>query len=59
MAHLTEEERKAIPSVILANQFVCVAWFSEQVKYAEIYEINKKMTCWLLENYERMAELVK
>jgi Ser/Thr protein kinase RdoA (MazF antagonist)/AraC-like DNA-binding protein len=59
VAHLTEEERRAIPYVILANQFVCVAWFSEQEKYAEIYEINKKMTCWLLENYERMAELVK
>ena len=59
VAHLTAEERKAIPYVLLANQFVCVAWFSEQEKYAEIYEINKKMTCWLLENYERMAELVR
>ena len=54
VAHLTEEERKAIPYVILANQFVCVAWFSEQDKYAEILEINKKMTQWLIENFEAL-----
>lgn len=59
VVHLTEEERKAIPYVVLANQFVCVAWFSEQEKYAEIYQINKKMTRWLLENLENMADLVK
>lgn len=56
VAHLTEEERKAIPYVILANQFVCVAWFSEQDKYAEIFEINRSMTLWLI---DRLAELHK
>ena len=40
--HLSEEERRAVPYMILANQFVCVAWFSEQDKYAEIFEINKR-----------------
>ena len=54
VVHLTDEERRVIPSVILANQFVCMAWFSEQEKYAEIYETNKQMTCWLLENYEAL-----
>ncbi len=54
VARLTEEERKAIPYIILANQFVCVAWFSEQEKYAEIFETNKHMTAWLIEN---LAEL--
>ena len=47
--HMTAEERRAIPYVILANQFVCVAWFAEQEKYAEIFETNKKMTLWLME----------
>lgn len=42
VVHLTEEEKQAIPYVILANQFVCVAWFSEQDKYREIFETNKK-----------------
>ena len=30
VAHLPEDERKAIPYILLANQFVCVAWLSEQ-----------------------------
>ena len=50
-AHLTESERKAIPYIILANQFVCLAWFSEQDKYAEIFETNKRMTMWLLDKF--------
>ena len=54
VAKLTEAERGAIPYVILANQFVCVAWFSEQDKYAEIFETNKRMTAWLI---EKLGEL--
>lgn len=54
VVHLTDAERKAIPYVILANQFVCVAWFSEQEKYTEIYETNKRMTGWLLQNFKGM-----
>ena len=51
---LTEQEKKAIPYVILANQFVCVAWFAEQEKYAELFEINRKMTAWLLEKFREL-----
>lgn len=51
---MTREERRAIPYVVLANQFVCVAWFSEQDKYAEIFEINKRMTLWLIEKFEEL-----
>jgi len=40
--------------MILANQFVCVAWFSEQDKYAEIFETNKRMTAWLIEKFEEL-----
>ena len=54
VAKLTEDEQKAIPYVILANQFVCVAWFAEQEKYAELFEINRKMTAWLLEKFREL-----
>ena len=57
VAHLTEAERKAIPQIILANQFVCVAWFAEQDKYAEILEVNKKMTLWLIEKLEELKDI--
>ena len=55
--HLTEAERKAIPYIILANQFVCVAWFAEQDKYAEILETNKQMTQWLIRNFEALGSI--
>jgi len=56
-AHLTESERKAIPYIILANQFVCLAWFSEQEKYAEIFETNKRMTMWLLDKFGELEDI--
>ena len=51
---LTEEERRAIPYVLLANQLVCLAWFAEQEKYAALFERNQKMTLWLIDH---LAEL--
>jgi Ser/Thr protein kinase RdoA (MazF antagonist) len=57
VAKLTDDERKAIPYIILANQFVCVAWFSEQDKYAEIFEVNKKMTTWLIGKFEELKNI--
>lgn len=54
VANLKDEERMAIPYVILANQFVCVAWFAGQDKYAELFEINKKMTLWLIERFDEL-----
>ena len=57
VVHLTDEERRAIPYVILANQFVCVAWFDEQDKYAELFETNKRMTAWLIEEFEELKDI--
>ena len=57
VAHLTDNERKAIPYILLANQFVCVAWFSEQDKYAEIFETNKRMTVWLIDKFEELKDI--
>lgn len=49
---LTDEERKALPYVIIANQLICVAWFSKQDKYTEIFETNKRMTQWLISVFD-------
>ena len=57
VARLSEAERKAVPYMILANQFVCVAWFSEQEKFAEIFETNKRMTLWLIERAEELKDI--
>ena len=57
VAKLTEEEWEAVPYIILANQFVCVAWFAELEKYAEIFETNKKMTVWLIGRMEELKKL--
>ena len=54
VAKLTEAEKQAIPYVILANQFVCVAWFAEQDRYQEIFEVNRKMTRWLLSKFDQL-----
>ena len=42
--------------MILANQFVCMAWFSEQEKYADLLEINKCMTSWLIERFDELKD---
>lgn len=55
--HLTDAERQAVPYVILANQFVCVAWFAEQEQYLELFETNRRMTKWLLDRFDALGEL--
>lgn len=57
VAKLSEEERTAIPYIILSNQFICTAWFETQKKYPHIFETNKKMTLWLLENFEKLKDI--
>lgn len=55
VAKLSEEEKMAVPYVILANQLICVAWFDEQEKYPEIYETNKQMTRWMINNFAELC----
>lgn len=55
VVHLTEEERKAVPYMVLTNQFVCVAWFSEQEKYADLFETNRQITRWLIKNLHALS----
>lgn len=47
IARLTDDECNALPYVVMANQLVSTAWFSEQDKYTEIFETNKRMTLWI------------
>lgn len=51
---LTEEEKKAIPYVVISNQLLALAWFAGQERYKDIYEINCKMTEWILANFEKL-----
>lgn len=51
---LTQSERAAARYALLANQFVCVAWFAGQEQYAELFETNKRMTRWLLERFDEL-----
>ena len=51
---LSDNEWKAIPYVVITNQLISTAWFSEQEKYRELYETNKKMTEWMLDNFDDM-----
>lgn len=51
---LSDNEWKAIPYVIITNQLISTAWFSEQEKYSELYENNKKMTEWIIQSFDEI-----
>ncbi len=51
---LSDDEKKAIPYVILANQFIFTAWFSEQDKFMDLYLQNKKMTRFIIDNFDEL-----
>lgn len=54
VVNLSDNEWKAIPYVVITNQLISTAWFAGQEKYVELYEINKKMTEWMLQNFENL-----
>lgn len=51
---LTEEEKRALPYVVISNQLLALAWFAGQEKFAEVYETNKKMTEWLVKVFDEL-----
>lgn len=53
-AHLTPEEKTALPYLLIANQFQCLAWFAEQPQYPDIFSANKRMTQWLLDHFDEL-----
>lgn len=54
VVQLTEAERRAMPYVLLANQFVCTAWFAEQETMQDLFSINRDMTKWILAHFEEL-----
>ncbi|MBO4845296.1 MAG: helix-turn-helix domain-containing protein [Lachnospiraceae bacterium] len=54
---MTDGEKKAVPYMILANQFVSTAFFFGKDKYEELYKINRKMTEWIAKNLDKMSIL--
>lgn len=52
---LSGYEKEAIPYVILANQLISTAWFSQNDKFKDIYETNMKMTKWICENFDKLC----
>lgn len=52
---LTEDEKKAVPYVVLSNQLLALAWFEGKEKYQELYETNKKMTEWLVGVFSELS----
>ena len=51
---LTEEEKQALPYVVMSNQLLALAWFVGQEKNAELYETNRKMTEWLIKEFDEL-----
>lgn len=50
----TDAENEALPYVTIANQLVCIAWFSQEDRYREILRINREMTIWLIDHFEKL-----
>lgn len=55
VAKLSDAEKKAIPYVIFSIQMICVAYFSNKDKYAELAETNRMMFKWLIENKKHLS----
>lgn len=51
---LSEEEKKAIPYVVLSNQLLALVWFEGQERFKDLYETNKQMTEWLAGVWEEL-----
>lgn len=51
---LTDKERVALPYVVVAEQMTSTAWFSEQNRYAGLFETNKRITQWLISVFDEL-----
>ena len=51
---LTEEEKQALPYVVLSIQFICVAYFSEKEQFAELAKVNEQMLIRLIECKDKL-----
>lgn len=51
---LSGDEFKAVPYVLLSNQLIATAWFAEQEKLKDFYDVNIKMTRWIVNNFDKL-----
>lgn len=54
---LTNQEKKAIPYIMLSNQLVCLAYFSEYEKHNRFLLINKKLTQFLITEFDKLLRI--
>ena len=54
VVHLSDEEKEAVPYIILSNQFIATAWFADKEKYKDIFDVNVQMTKWVIANINRI-----
>ena len=57
VAKLSDVEKEAIPYIIISNQLIATAFFSENEKCHDIYEVNIKMTKWTIGNLDALSIL--
>jgi len=51
---LTEEEKMALPYVVISIQFICVAYFADKEQFAKLFEVNEKMLLRLMKCREEL-----
>lgn len=51
---MSADELKAVPYVVLSNQLIATAWFSEQDRYKDVFETNIKMTRWIVNHFDKL-----
>ena len=54
-AHMTMEERQAVPYVVLSIQLICVGWFGAYDKFHALAKTNMDMLRWLLQHRDELA----
>lgn len=47
---LTEAEWAAVPTMLLGNEVLCLAAFAGSSKYRDVFEVNRRMLPWMVEN---------
>ena len=52
---MSEKEKEALPYIVFSIQMICVAYFSESEKYAELAEINQKMLRQLITHRDMLT----
>lgn len=47
---LTQQERAAAATIMLGNEVMAIAAFVDSTKYRHVFEVNRRMLAWMLEN---------